>query len=95
MHSFERYMDTHEHTHTRKLINEQLVTVNLIEDTSSEDMIEPGHLGREPNVCTNECVDDYGFIQDAEATNMKSIETIELILEKLKTALTEIFIVDY
>jgi hypothetical protein len=41
---------------------------------SSEDMsdamvqlIEPGHLGRELSVSTNEYLDDYGIIQDIKA----------------------------
>jgi hypothetical protein len=47
---------------------------------SSEDMsntmvqlIEPGNLGREPNVSTNEYFDYYGIIQDVKATHLKSV----------------------
>jgi hypothetical protein len=48
---------------------------------SSEDMsvsmvqlIESGHLGREPNVSTNnEYLDDYGIIHDVKGKKLKSV----------------------
>jgi hypothetical protein len=70
---------------------------------SSEDMsvtivqqIYPGHLEREPNVSTNEYLDDYGILQDVNEINFeKRLKQSSQNWKKLRTALTEILIRNY